>query len=278
MDRQRHWRGKWGARRLTLGALVAASALLLAACGSDATKTGTLHLALVDASAPGVSALNVTFDRVEAHQAGNTGSDAGWETVNDAVQTFDLLSLANGVQAALGEAPLPAGHYTQLRLHILSAQATVGATTTDVTIPSGLQSGLKLVHAFTIEPDAITSLTLDFDATQSLVAQGAGQYLLQPTIRVVATVLSGSVSGTVTPPGIGAMVSASDANGPVTSTQVDPATGAYKLSALLATDDAGNPIAYTLTASAPGYTDGTETGVTATAGQDSPGHDFTLSP
>ena len=52
-------------------------------------------------------------------------------------------------------------------------------------VPSGAQSGIKLNANFTVQPDQVTDLLLDFDACKSVVVAGnSGQYLLKPVIRV----------------------------------------------------------------------------------------------
>jgi hypothetical protein len=44
---------------------------------------------------------------------------------------------------------------------------------------------VKLVHPFTITGGGTTSLTLDFDAEQSVVQTGVTTYVLVPVIKVV---------------------------------------------------------------------------------------------
>jgi hypothetical protein len=86
-------------------------------------------------------------------------------------------------------------------------------------IPSGLQTGIKLVHHFNVEPDSYTELLLDFDACRSVVKSGnSGKYVLKPTIKVIDTLNKSLVSGTVTydpdpPQPIQAIVSAQISDG-----------------------------------------------------------------
>ncbi len=256
----------------------------LASC-SDATdvKTGTLRAFLVDAPTQleGVESLEVVFDEVLVHRSSDAEpSDAGWytilaDTLPADARTFDLLQLVNGVFATLGEVELEAGTYTQIRIMLESASLVVDGTPRNLTIPSGDQTGIKLVGNFTVDPDVITEIAVDFDVARSLHEDppGSGDYILRPTIRVVQTTLSGTISGTVMPTGIGAALFALyPATGDtVATTLADPATGAYVLSALLAG-------AYDVRAEAVGYEDSTRTGVSVTAGTDTPNVNFELVP
>jgi hypothetical protein len=52
-------------------------------------------------------------------------------------------------------------------------------------VPSGMQTGLKLIGPFSVSPGGTTQLTLDFVADQSVVLQSDGTYRLQPTIKMV---------------------------------------------------------------------------------------------
>jgi hypothetical protein len=241
---------------------------------------------MVDAPAPydDLEALEVIFKEVKVHAASEaeddtTDGNSSWITVMSdtlpvADRTFDLLELVGGVRALIGDLELEAGHYTQLRIVIDSATATIAGQNHPVTVPSGAQSGLKLTGGWDVDPDAITSLTLDFDVNKSLIETppGSGNFKLKPTIRMVQTVLSGTISGTVTPTGIGAVVSAYDAvvDTLVTSAFVDTA-GAYVLHALLAGT-------YDVEASAAGYDAVRTENVDVQAGENTGDVDFVLTP
>lgn len=269
---------------LVLGLGLAAGGLT--AC-SDSTSpedgTGTLRVNLVDAPADieAVESLEIVFEQVLVHQAAEAEmAEAGWDTVlaadlPEADRTFDLLDLVNGVFATLGEVELEAGTYTQVRIMLESATLTVDGVEEDLFIPSGDQTGIKLTGGFSIDPNVITEITVDFDVAQSLheAPPGSGNYILRPTIRLVQNVLSGTISGTVTPTGIGAVVFAMDAttNDTLTTTLVDDATGEYVIQALLEGT-------YDVRAEAAGYDTSRTNDVEVVAGEDTPDIDFTLEP
>ena len=277
-------------RRISQYISIAAIAMFLTVCGlaacsdsANPTETGTLRVLLMDAPTPlqDVDSLMVVFDEVLVHRSsGAEPSDDGWfvvlsDTLPVEERTFDLMQLVNGVFATLGDVELDAGRYTQIRIMLESARVVVDGVSHEVTIPSGFQTGIKLVGGFTIEPNVITEIAADFDVARSLHESppGSGNYILRPTIRLVQTTLSGSISGSVLPVGIGAALFALEpATGDtVATTLTDPATGAYVLPALLAG-------VYDVRAGAAGYQDSTKTGVTVTAGADTPHIDFDLVP
>lgn len=184
---------------LLAGAAAVLGALTLAACGGGgaASDTGILRLSLTDAPACGAEKIFVTVEKVRVHQSSAAAeTDGGWrEIVLASPQRVDLLTLTNGTLLPLGEAALPAGRYTQLRL-VLAANSAANplansvvparGAETALTTPSAAQSGLKLNVNLEVAPDKIADFAIDFDACKSIVKAGAsGQYLLKPVLSVI---------------------------------------------------------------------------------------------
>ena len=91
----------------------------------------------------------------------------------------------------------------------------------ELKIPSGYQTGIKIVHGFDITEDQTTELILDFDACRSVAQAGnSGKWLLKPTIKIASLEDFSIINGTVTDDsdaGIeGALVSAQIFNGGLT--------------------------------------------------------------
>ena len=194
--------------RLALGGLLVAG---LAACGGGGggASNGTLRLALTDAPACGYDAVNVTIEKVRVHKSDSAGdADGGWaEIVLNPARRVNLLDLTNGVLDELGQTPLPAGKYTQLRLVLaantgstpLANSVVFTDTKAEVALktPSGQQSGLKTNIDIDIAPNRLADFVLDFDACKSVVYAGtSGQYLLKPVLTMIPRYISG-VSGFV---------------------------------------------------------------------------------
>jgi hypothetical protein len=186
-------------------------AVVVAGCGSDgggSTQPGVLGVSITDAPACGFDAVNVTVSKVRVHQSDNASENAaGWTDITlNPPRKINLLDLNDPTQPnraleSLGETPLEAGHYTQLRLVLVSnsggppfANSVVlsgipGEIALDT--PSAVQSGIKLVHQFTVGSGQRVDLLLDFDACKSIVKTGNNKYKLKPVIKVIPFVLNG---------------------------------------------------------------------------------------
>jgi hypothetical protein len=193
---------------------------LFSGCGSSSSDggggTGTVSLGLTDATIDEVKAIYVTIKEVSVHKEGGSG----WDVIAEPNQTYNLLELVNGVRETLGIAELEAGHYTQLRMKVgeepddginflgirhSSYGDEYGNYVIDnsdvcheLKIPSGYQSGVKVVCGFDINADQTTELILDFDASRSIVEAGTSEnLLLKPTIKVLETEECAIIDGIV---------------------------------------------------------------------------------
>jgi hypothetical protein len=253
---------------------------LLTACGGGGgsygsstpppAQMGTLKVGLTDAPSCGFDQVNVTVAKVRVNQSSAASdTDAGWTDITlSPARKINLLALSNGALDALGQAPLTAGHYSQLRL-VLSANSSAspmsnsvvptGGHETAIDTPSATQSGIKLTHEFDVAAGAVVDLTLDFDACKSIVSRGNGSYLLKPVVNVVPMVISGSIAGFVDPAVVSshAVVSAQQ-NGVVVKSTVPDATGAFSLSPVTAGS-------YTVVVTADGRASDVVSGVPVTA-------------
>ena len=149
---------------------------------------------------------DVSDDDDDDDQEGN----GEWVDLPLEVTTINLLDFQNGLNEILAAQELPAGHYTQIRLMIDCVEnpptITVDGEVLDLFIPSGCQSGVKLVSGWDLVEGEELSLILDFDLRRSISQTGSGRYTMRPTIRVIQEDLSGSISGTINPPGIAAVL------------------------------------------------------------------------
>jgi hypothetical protein len=171
-------------------------ALAVSGCGGAGTSSflggdGTLAVRLADVPDPSIEAVHITVTRVQAH------IDGQWQDVSTETQTVNLLDLVFE-DTLLGQAVIPAGHYTQVRLFLSEATVTDADGTHQVVIPSAMQTGIKVNLNYTVNPNELTEILLDFNVSKSLVKQGNGVYRLQPVIPAVVKVLSGTITGSVT--------------------------------------------------------------------------------
>ncbi len=175
--------------------------------GPSSTSSTSAHLkiSMVDSPAD-FDSVNIVVTRVEVHMAGDSTSN--WMIVNSVPHTYNLLDLRNGASVVIGDTMLAAGHYTQIRLIIgEGSNVVVNGISYPITIPSGMQTGIKLNHEFDLTAGNLYELILDFNAERSIHVTGNGQYMMNPVIRVTAVVTSGSISGQVLPTDANATVS-----------------------------------------------------------------------
>lgn len=197
-------------------------AVFVAGCGGDgdgggSSAPGVLGVSLTDAPACGFDEVNVTVSKVRVHQSDSASENAGgWTDITlNPPRKINLLTLNDPTQPNfalddLGETPLAAGHYTQLRLVLvptspgnpLANSVVLSGVTPRTEIPldtpSAVQSGIKLIHQFTVASGQRVDLLLDFDACHSIVRTGNGKYILKPVIKVIPFVLNG-IEGFVDP-------------------------------------------------------------------------------
>jgi hypothetical protein len=255
--------------------------------------TGTLSLSLTDASTYDYQAVYVTIERVDVHKGGEEIGTESWETVATPGKTYNLLELVNGALETLGVSELDAGLYTQMRLiigsvsdgepnilgedHPFANYVILRNPPNEIHqlfVPSGMQTGIKLVREFTINENEATELILDFDAARSVVKAGnSGRWLLKPTIKVLGTDTSSSIiRGTVVAVGgaplEGVLVSAQEYDLAATD-----AANRVLIEASTVTDQDGRfsiwvqPGYYNVVAYREGYTYASVCGVTTVAGE-----------
>jgi len=164
-------------------------------CGVGGDNTGRLSLSLTDKPTHDYKEVWVTIQDIWVHA--QSDPEDSWTKILDVNRTVNLLTLANGVRLELGMVDLSPGHYTQMRLMIGTVNsvdpgqsANYIVDTKDqihaLKIPSGVQSGLKLVQGFDINEKSTTELIFDFDVAASVVATGnSGKYILRPTIHQI---------------------------------------------------------------------------------------------
>lgn len=183
---------------------------LLAACGGGSGSSSTLNLGITDGPVDSASSVVVSFTGVELQPSG--GGQA--ITINFSTpKTIDLVQEQNGNEASLlAGVSVPAGNYDWMRLMLnVASDGTVansyiiisGSTQYPLIIPSGAQTGLKLVQGFTMTANQVADFTIDFMLQQSITAPpgqtsgGTQDYVLRPALRLINNVQAGTISGTV---------------------------------------------------------------------------------
>jgi hypothetical protein len=182
----------------------------LAACGGgggsnedSVLQTGTLNLRITDSPVTSAERVVVQFTGLEIKRVGA----AEPEVFDFAPRQIDLLALdGGGSEILLSNVTLPAGEYESIRLKVNAGRNASDSfielddgSLHPLFIPSGNQSGLKLIRGFTIGAGSTNNFTIDFDLRKSVVhPPGLGEpYLLKPVLRLVNNLEVGTIDGTV---------------------------------------------------------------------------------
>lgn len=194
--------------------LLATAALALAGCGGSSEGEGILNLKITDSPVDQAEAVVVVFTGVQLKPADGEVISFDVDCPDDQGEatgrcSIDLLTLQEGVTVDLLEdQPLPAGQYNWIRLNVLAERdmqdgsyilLEEGGEQYPLFIPSGAQSGLKLVRPFIVSQTGNTELVIDFDLRKSVIAPPglAPNYILKPTLRLVDNLLTGTIEGQV---------------------------------------------------------------------------------
>jgi hypothetical protein len=188
----------------------------------------------------GLDAVHLTVNQVRIQSSDSASEvDGGWTEI--AVnRKIKLLALRNGALESLGQVPLAARHYTQLRLvldantgsALANSVVPAGATETALVTPSAVQSGIKLVGEFTVLAGLPAETVLDFDVCKSIVRNGDGSFALKPVIQVAPLVFNG-IDGFVDTALLGSGVTAgAQQNGAVIRSTTPTSTGEFFLARL----------------------------------------------
>jgi hypothetical protein len=203
--------------------LLAITFLLIAGCGGSGSesdkKTGVISLGVSDAPVHDAYKVCVAFNEVEFKGEGPSFV----ELVDDVI--VNLLEFqGNNAAPLLFNYELPAGDYQWMRLGVnamlgdnggaddmdLTGAGCVGTksylvmktagTLHNMYIPSGAESGLKLVGGFTVPAGGSADFTAEFDLMKSVTAPNglSPDVVFRPTIRLVNNVEVGTLTGTVT--------------------------------------------------------------------------------
>ena len=181
--------------------------IVLTACGGGGgevpvEQTGIISIAITDATVDDVTKVNVQFAGVTLKP--QSGDEI--EMLFDPPKDFDLLTLSGGMTAELlPDTRVPAGSYNWIRLavnakfdNVFDSYAMLSQGEVELRVPSGSQSGLKLVSGFTVTQNQSTNIVIDWDLRKAL-SDPTGQpgLHLRPALRVTNMAAYGTLNGTV---------------------------------------------------------------------------------
>jgi len=187
---------------------LALSVLAVSSCGggggSGLPANGALSINLTDAPVDDATDVVVAFTGVELHRTDGQTLSLDFAST----KSINLITLQGGVTGALTQdSAVPAGNYDWMRLKVLASKNSQGESYIRLLsgaqyplwIPSGAETGLKLVRPFTVAQGSTTRLVIDFDLRKSITAP-PGQdpnYIMRPTLRLMDQLQVGKITATV---------------------------------------------------------------------------------
>lgn len=218
--------------------------LFISSCNdSDEKNTATVNVRLTDGPAA-YDAVNIDIQKIEIN------SNGGWTQLNfPKPGVYNLLTFKNGTDVVLGQAELPEGNVSQMRMVLGSNNSiVVNGISYPLQTPSAQQSGLKFNWHQTLSANGAYTVWIDFDAGRSVVTTGNGSYILKPVIRTFSELTNGQIKGYVQPQAAQSVVHAIMASDTI-STAIPNPDGFFMFSGLpqgnyTVSYDAGNSTGY----------------------------------
>lgn len=167
-------------------------------CTAVSDNTSSFNLSITDGPVDDASAVYVQFSSIMLKSAKN--DDVLIEF--DPPKRINLLDLQGDSSASLiSDYALAAGDYQFIQLAVETGNntsiITISGADHDLDIPSGSESGLKLVNGFTAPANGSVDFTIDFDLRKS-ITESNGSYHLRPALRLIDNVTVGHIKGDVT--------------------------------------------------------------------------------
>jgi len=178
--------------------------IFLMACSDDDTAESSpskskIEVRLTDSPA-NYSEINIDIREVQVQ-------NNGWINLTTQTGIYNLLDFRNGIDTLIASDSIPSGRINQVRLILGDSNSiVVDGIEYPLTIPSGSQSGLKLLVNDDLIPNITYSLLLDFDAAKSIVKTGNGKYKLKPVIKVITEGIDGGIEGNLNPSNVPTMI------------------------------------------------------------------------
>jgi hypothetical protein len=190
-------------RKTTLLPIAAATTLAMTGCFSTDDMNGTLTLSVTDAPVDDAEAVVVEFTGVELKPAGEDRVVIEF----DQARSIDLLALqGNASETLLEEESIPPGEYEWIQVNVNAERliqdsyiAFEDGSQESLFMPSGAETGLRLVSGFVVPITGEADFTIDFDLRKSIANPESlnVDYTLRPALRIVDNTEVGSIVGTV---------------------------------------------------------------------------------
>ena len=207
-----------------IASMMAVSVLLLGGCGGSSSEDGkgVLNLSISDSPIKDAAKVCVKFDGVQLKKA-DTDSPFDIDFADPVV--INLLANQGAVSETLVSTEVEAGNYQWIRLKVDAVRGsnagtadptptdpacndtesgsylvTDGGSVFNLWVPSGDQTGLKLIKDITVPANSSGNYTAEWDLGRSFVGPpglGTGEAIMKPVVKLVANNEVGTLNGTV---------------------------------------------------------------------------------
>ncbi len=180
MSKEKRSMGRFGVTGIIVAVLIIAG-FVVAGNIFWARGKGVLTIQVMDAPVE-LQNLNVTIDWARIQ------GENGWEnlTLNENPFYFDLLSLQN-VSETLSVTEIPAGNYSMIEMHVLTANATyLDGNTTDLTVPSDVIKVLLKPH-MQLAPAGEVTVLIDLQPDDLNTIAISQSLNLRPVIKAIVS-------------------------------------------------------------------------------------------
>ncbi len=202
------------ARFLTILLVLLATALGVVGCGSGGmtaamgqsqmSQMGQMRLSVADAP-PADDATHVVVLFTGVELTGNSGNPV---TITfPEPKSIDLMTQSGTASAVLFDEPIAPGSYGQIRLMVIADGSAnnsyidfADGSRMGLRVPSGSESGFKLVSGFTVPSSGVVDYTIDFDLRKAITCPPgqAPACILKPVEHLVDNTSVGNIQGKIT--------------------------------------------------------------------------------
>jgi hypothetical protein len=192
--------------------LFATLAVGLGACGSGGgysngmaapMSQAQMRLSVSDAP-PADNAMHVIVVFTGVELTANSGSPVAITFA--APKSIDLMTQSGSASAVLFDQPIPPGSYGQIRLMVVADGSAnnsyidfADGSRMGLRVPSGSETGLKLVSGFSVPSSGVVDYTIDFDLRKAITCPPgqAPACILKPVERLVDNTSVGNIQGQI---------------------------------------------------------------------------------
>ncbi len=170
-------------RPLKMFSIIMLCAGLFTACSKEKENNGSTNLQVRLTDAPAEFAeVNVDIKEIRVKFTDDSSGN-GWQTLSTSAGIYNLLDFQNGKDTLLATGTVNWGSIRQIRAVLgTNNSIKVGTIVYPLTIPSGAESGLKIMLNKNLSK-SLEIITLDFDALLSVKEENGG-FKLRPVIKI----------------------------------------------------------------------------------------------